>query len=125
MTTRHHKVAGKKEYVEKCYCPYDLLNNNGGLILVSPNYFPFAIDLIKAINSVTRENDFLSLGNEFMDWEKKRMNEDTNLKISFLNCKNAIKLKDSECLKIFDEICMAYGISQKIGRMCQNVQQCA
>ena len=59
---------------------------------------------MKAINSVTWENDFLSLGNEFMDWGKKKMNEDTNLKISFLNCKNAIKLKDSECLKIFDEI---------------------
>jgi len=64
MRILHKQALLNKEYMETCYSNIDKMNNHGGLSLVSPHYFDFAIFLVSSIRLEVTEEKILERKNK-------------------------------------------------------------
>jgi hypothetical protein len=114
MTVRHCDVVGNDDYMTNCYSSYDQMNNNGGLTLISPAYYPFGKMLMKEVRNVTTRKSFLLHGNDFAKKAHKLLLENDSLKECFLECKNEEIICEEKKIQVFNDL-LPMVLNRKVG----------
>jgi hypothetical protein len=106
MRVFEHEILDDKVYIEKYYCPFHRLLNDGFLALVSPKYIGLGLSLLKTIADAVNENELNKNGHETLKKAVASAKDPKGpLKRSFLElCKGDDFLTVKQKEKLFDEL---------------------
>ncbi len=106
MRVFEHEILDDKEYIEKFYCPFHRLVNDGFLALVSPKYIGLGLSLLQTVADAVNENELKKNGDETLKKTVASAKDPKGpLKQTFLEL-----CKENDCLtikqkgKLFDEL---------------------
>jgi len=111
MSYTHQEAITNDEYMEKCYEAYDILLNLGKMTLVSPDFFPFATNLMNCLGAAITDKSMLVDGNECMRIGTEKVTANQKLRQEFMDYCEEYDLTEARkadlYAKLVDKACHA------------------
>ena len=103
MILRHADAIQDPDYMNNCYDTVLMLKNNGGLTLVTKEYFNFGKALTKVVAESMDKQSMEKEGDECLTLARKRVKDEREtLLANFLGCDSPTSLEEKTRVKIFD-----------------------